>query len=558
MTITRSSLRAVFFTCAVLLLVSAPLPAASHAGHDDAEQPVASGSGAPRTEASSPDFELVAVAAEHRLKVYLDRFATNEPIADASLEIADNGGDAIKAEKQEDGTYALRAPWIDVPGKHDLTFTVVAGELSDLLAATIQLPELAHSAAISNSAGARVRAALGERAGTVTLGLAFLLGVLTVVTVQARGRWRAVSGSMAFLVGLMIGGVAFAPGGADDGDAPAPQIIVSDVPRRQPDGAVAMPKDAQRLLAVRTTQAVETNASKTIQIIGQVAPDPNAAGRVQSSQSGRIEPGERGIAHVGQLVKAGDVLAVIAPAIAAVERGSVGTQVADIDQQVRVAEQKVNRLSALVGSVAGKDIDEARAELAGARARRSAISQTLAGREILRAPVSGVVSVASAVNGQFVEGKDVLFEIVDPARLWVEAAGFDPSLAGEIRTASAMLTDGTPIQIELVGRGLALRQGATPLLFRILSPPTGLSVGAPVNVIVGVAVDATGISLPRSAVVRMPNGGSAVWDHVSAERFVARPVRLQALDGANVLILAGLKPGQRIVTQGADLLNQVR
>ena len=73
-----------------------------------------------------------------------------------------------------------------------------------------------------------------------------------------------------------------------------------------------------------------------------------------------------------------------------------------------------------------------------------------------------------------------------------------------------------------------------------------------------VAADATGISLPRSAVVRLPNGGSAVWDHVAAERFVPRPVRLQALDGANVLILAGLKPGQRIVTQGADLLNQVR
>ena len=56
----------------------------------------------------------------------------------------------------------------------------------------------------------------------------------------------------------------------------------------------------------------------------------------------------------------------------------------------------------------------------------------------------------------------------------------------------------------------------------------------------------------------MPNGGSVVWDHVSAERFVPRPVRMQLLDGANVLVLAGLKPGSRIVTQGADLLNQVR
>ena len=542
MTLARYSLRAALLGAALLVSVAIPRFAIGHAGHDDAEQPAVTGPGAPRAEAASSDFEIVAVAADHRLTIYLDRFATNEPIVSGSLEVAENGGDGIKAEKQDDGTYVLRAPWVDVAGKHDLTFTVVDGDLSDLLTAAIQLSEVAIATVAPASPGARVRAVLGERTGAVTLALAFLLGVLTMVTVQARGRWRAFAGTVTVIVGVMIGGVAFA----------------QEVPRRQPDGAVAMPKDAQRLLAVRTQLGVEAKASRTVQIIGQVLPDPNAAGRVQSSQPGRIEPGETGIAHVGQRVKAGDVLAVIAPAIAAVERGTVGTQIADADQQVRIAEQKVQRLSSLAGSVAGKEIDEARAELVGARARRAAVSQTLAGREILRSPVSGIVSVASAVNGQFVDGKDILFEIVDPARLWVEAVGFDPSLAGEMRGASALLTDGKPIEIELVGRGLALRQGATPLLFRILAPPAGLSVGAPVSVIVRVSAEATGISLPRSAVVRMPNGGSAVWDHVAAERFVPRPVRLQALDGANVLILAGLKPGQRIVTQGADLLNQVR
>lgn len=559
MTIARQFLRTTFLGIALLISAATQLPAAAHAGHDDAEQPAPVGPGEPRAEASSPDFEIVAVAADHRLKIYLDRFATNAPIDGASLEVAENGGDPLKAEKQDDGTYLLRAPWIDVAGRHDLTFTIVNGDVSDLLAGSIQLPDIAHATAGSpTSAGARVRAVLGERTGTVTLALTFLLGVLSVITIQTRGRWQAVSGGMTVLIGVLIGGVAFAHGGVDDGDALAPQPAGLDVPRRQPDGSVAMPKDAQRLLAVRTQQAIEAAASRTVQIIGQVTPDPNAAGRVQSSQPGRIEPGEKGIAHLGQWVKSGDVLAVIAPAIAAVERGTVGTQVADADQQVRMAEQKVSRLSGLVGSVAGKEVDEARAELAGAHARRAAVSQTLAGREVLRSPVSGIISVASAVNGQFVDGKDILFEIVDPTRLWVEAVGFDPSLAGEMRGASALLTDGTPMRIELVGRGLALRQGATPLLFRIVSPPAGLSVGAPVSVIVSVAVDATGISLPRSSVVRMPNGGSAVWDHVSAERFVPRPVRLQALDGANVLILAGLKPGQRIVTQGADLLNQVR
>ncbi len=560
--------RAVWLMLGVAMLLYTPAPSWSHAGHDDTEPHAPAGQRAPRADASSTDFEIVAVAADHRLTITLDRFATNAPITDAVVEVAENGGDPVKAEKQDDGTYRLSAPWLNVAGKHDLIFTVIDGETSDLLTGVIELPATARPpSGPPASAGAWLRAALGaalgEWAATLMLALAFLLGALSVITIQTRGMSRAASGALAVLAGVMIAGVALAQRGIDNGDSPAPPLAVLDVPRRQPDGTVAMPKDAQRLLAVQTLEAAETKASRTIQIIGQVMPDPNAAGRVQSSQPGRIEAptitlAEKGLAHLGQWVKAGDMLAVIQPAIAAVERGTAGAQVADAEQQVRIAEQKLARLSGLVGSVAGKEIDEARAELAGARARRTAATQTLAGREILRAPVSGIVSVANAVAGQFVEAKDILFEIVDPTRLWIEATGFDPQLAGDMRGASAVLPDGTPIRIELVGRGLALRQGATPLLFRILSPPPGLSVGTPVSVIAQIAVDATGIRLPRASVVRMANGGSAVWDHVSGERFVPRPVRLQALDGANVLILAGLKPGQRIVTQGADLLNQVR
>jgi len=191
-------------------------------------------------------------------------------------------------------------------------------------------------------------------------------------------------------------------------------------------------------------------------------------------------------------VQTGDILAVVAPAIAAVERGTVGSQIADVDQQVRLAEQKVARLSGLVGSVPGKDIDDARTELAGARARRVALSPTLAGRETLRAPVSGVVSVANAVAGQYVEGKDIVFEIVDPTRLWVDATAFEPALVAGIKGASAVTSDGRPLAVELVGQGLSLRQGAVPLQFRIAAPPVGLSVGTPVTVVASIPVDVTG------------------------------------------------------------------
>jgi cobalt-zinc-cadmium efflux system membrane fusion protein len=533
-------------------------PAFAHNGADD-EAPAAASpvAGAPRTEAESTEFELVAVEKGPALVITLDHFATNEPITNGTIEVAE-GDSSIKAQAQEDGTYLLRAPWVGKPGQHDLTFTVGAGEASDLLAATITIPD-AHSVGSGTATGASLAdKLLGAQRGPVTLALAFLLGMLTMVALRTRGRWRAISGAAVLLVGLFTAGAAFAHGGADDGDGPAPAAAF-DTPRRLPDGSVAMPKDAQRLLAVRTVLAAKTQSARTVQVIGQVIADPATAGRVQSTQIGRVQPADSGeLAHVGQAVQKGDALAVVIPAISGVDRGGLQAQVADLDAQIRITQQKVTRLSGLAGSVAGKEIDDARAELAGVRARRAALSRTLVQGEVLRAPVSGVVSVANVTTGQVIESRDVLFEIVDPTRLWVEAIAFDPAIASQMTSASAKATDGTPLTITFVGRGLTLRQGAVPLQFRIENPPASLTVGAPVTVIADVAIKETGFALPRTAVVRMPNGGSAVWDHVTAERFVPRPVRLQPLDGGNVLVLAGLKPEQRIVVQGADLLNQVR
>ena len=67
-----------------------------------------------------------------------------------------------------------------------------------------------------------------------------------------------------------------------------------------------------------------------------------------------------------------------------------------------------------------------------------------------------------------------------------------------------------------------------------------------------------GIAVPRSALVRSANGQDVVFEHVSAERFEARPVRVEPLDGKSVLIAAGFDAGKRVVVQGAELLDQIR
>jgi hypothetical protein len=49
-----------------------------------------------------------------------------------------------------------------------------------------------------------------------------------------------------------------------------------------------------------------------------------------------------------------------------------------------------------------------------------------------------------------------------------------------------------------------------------------------------------------------------VWAKVSAEEFKPLAVRTTPLDGARVLVLAGVEEGSRIVVDGAELINQIR
>ena len=68
----------------------------------------------------------------------------------------------------------------------------------------------------------------------------------------------------------------------------------------------------------------------------------------------------------------------------------------------------------------------------------------------------------------------------------------------------------------------------------------------------------TGYALPATAIVKDRNNQDIVWVHVSAERFIPKTVRYVPMDGATSTIVDGVAAGDRIVVQGASLLNQVR
>lgn len=330
--------------------------------------------------------------------------------------------------------------------------------------------------------------------------------------------------------------------------------------RRLPDGKVFMPKRTQRILDIRTLVAKPVTLPKSIVLIGRVTTNPNYSGLVQSINGGRVTAPELGLPRIGQAVSKGDVLALVEPPMAMADRTTISDRMGELEQIIAVDEAKLRRLRSMAERqvVPQSLVAETEAELEGLYRRRRLIRDTRVAPEVLRAPLDGVLALSHVVVGQVVQAQDVLFQIVDPKMLWVEAydyAGVNPAKLGQ---ATAVADDNTAMKLSFEGWSRILLQQATVLQFAIVNPPPSIRVGQPVTVTAQQSETTTGIVIDRDAVVRGNNGETIVWRHADPELFEARTVRTQPFDATHTLIEAELDTGERIVNRGAEMINQIR
>lgn len=360
---------------------------------------------------------------------------------------------------------------------------------------------------------------------------------------------------------FLLMGFCLPPACAHEGHADAPPAPTASSPQRLPDGSVLLPKPAQRQLGIRTVLTVQKQLPRSVELAGTVVIDPNAGGKVQAAFAGRLEAGPHGLPTLGQTVRKGEVLAYIRSASGGIEQANQSALAAELRAARALAERRVARLQQLEGSVPQKDIDAARLELQSASERLAAVSHSLQGAEALTAPASGVVASVGAVAGQLVDARETLFEIVDPARMRVEALAYDGTLAADIAAATASPEPGVAYPLTYLGAGRVLREQAIPIQFKLGPAPAAglaLAVGQPVKVLVQSRAQVNGYAVPALAVVKNPANQDIVWVHAEAQRFVPKAVRVAPLDGAGVSVIEGLAGGERVVVQGASLLNQVR
>ncbi len=305
--------------------------------------------------------------------------------------------------------------------------------------------------------------------------------------------------------------------------------------------------------AVTVAARVETVRSESfsgaIDAIGVVTVRP---GHIASLGS----PGAASVSAVhvavGDRVTAGRVLVELDPAPfdAAVQGASAALVTA-----TRAHERAQRLVDA--GIAPRKDLELATSDLAQATSA-AASARRLRGLATLRSPISGVVTRLSATLGASVDGTASLVDVADPRfvdiLLSVSAAEASLLTTG----AQVALTAGAADGGDSLGTGVvstiaaAIDTVTRTVAVRVSSLKTAraLRIGESVNGRIALEQHAEAVLVPSAAVV--PDGDEyRVFVLDSANVAHARTVEVGARRDGRIEITAGLKAGERLVTDGA-------
>jgi RND family efflux transporter MFP subunit len=251
------------------------------------------------------------------------------------------------------------------------------------------------------------------------------------------------------------------------------------------------------------------------------------------------------------------VLALLTPSLA--EGG--GAALADARARLREAEDEHARAKRLVDAEAApaRRLQEAEIRLQAAREALAGLSGgelTSGGRLAVRSPIAGVVARRTITPGSRVEAGTPLFSIVDPSVVWLSvnipaaqaplvgrSAGATFEMEGSQRRYDARRVVSIGSVIDALSRTL-------PVIYEVRNADGSVKVGATARVQVRTGQRVSGIVVPASAVLE-EDGRPIAYVQAEGETFEKRQLRLGGQEGNRVLVLDGIKAGERVVTGAA-------
>lgn len=269
-------------------------------------------------------------------------------------------------------------------------------------------------------------------------------------------------------------------------------------------------------------------------------------------------------AHVGDMVKAGDLLATLVSPDALRTRYDVAAAKTAHDVAVVEAQRQQTMVDKGVGvevdlRAAQAKVRETSQELGRAQGTAALLGSGGGDRIELRAPRAGIVAERKAVVGTSAEPGAVLFTIGDPQAMNVVAEVFESDLPG--------ILVGSSVQVEVPQlpkplKGTVRYLGATlDKESRRAAVVVALSEQNPVlrpgmQAKVGVQLsNLQEMLIPVSAVLIKDESQSVVYVQHENSQFEARVVTLGRPSRGLVPVISGLKVGEKIVVRGGLLLD---
>jgi cobalt-zinc-cadmium efflux system membrane fusion protein len=345
-------------------------------------------------------------------------------------------------------------------------------------------------------------------------------------------------------------------------EEPAPQVKITN-------NTIQFPADSKQLASI-VTASVEPRGDSAYRLNGRIVWDEERTVRVFPPLAGRV----LSIAvRAGDTVRAGQPLALVS----APDLGQTQAEARKAEQDKALAQKNLARVDELhtAGVAPAKDLQAAQADFARAEselarttarlalygARAGAVDQQFA----LRSPIGGVVVERNLNPGQELRPdqapEKAPFVISDPTRLWfiLDVAEADIGVlktGAQVELRSPLLGDGAA-----TGRVVHVADSVDPQSRTVKVRGTVENKDRRLKAEMYVTAElkigtAPGLVVPAKAVY-LRGDRNFVFVETAEAGYTRRPVTIGAAFNQSQVILTGLKVGDKVVVDGALLLQRI-
>jgi len=324
--------------------------------------------------------------------------------------------------------------------------------------------------------------------------------------------------------------------------------------------AVSFTKEQSWGIDFSTTVVAPRQFGAIIKSVGEIQSAPNDETIITAKSSGIVTLNNQ--VFEGNSISAGQSIVTISGK--GLGEGNASLKLSEAKNRFEQAKADYERASELAKSkiVSEKELRQATTEFENAKAAYNDLNSSINEKgQTVSSPKSGYIKLLMVSNGQYVEQGQPLATISQTKNLVIKAEiqqRYLPLLKG-LYSATITATDGKTYSMEeLHGRVLSRGEGLTGNSYLL---PVYLEVNNQGNLYAGSLVDIYLKAKTGTATITVPNasileeqGLFFVYLQLTPESFEKREVKIGATDGIETVVVTGLAPNDRVVSQGAILI----